>query len=176
MIEESESFLNTKSSASGCCLAFAWFFANFTMVLLIKKEQYNLQERRNTSLFLAVNGFNTNLVQFLNFYRRIMLLLVTCISDLLRARSTTCIDAHLKQFCVHEISCTKIIIYEGLSNDVEVNVTKMKLEDSLSCRGHCVPSIYFCNVSLHGFWTFTTLSLWKNNFLFCFFCLHTLKL
>ena len=28
--------LNSKSSASGCCLVFAWFFANFSLVLLIK--------------------------------------------------------------------------------------------------------------------------------------------
>ena len=35
--------------------------------------------------FLAAKGFNTDLVQFLNFYRRIMLLLVTCMSALLRA-------------------------------------------------------------------------------------------
>ena len=33
--------------------------------------------------FLAVKGFNTNLVQFLNFYWHIMLLLVTCMSALL---------------------------------------------------------------------------------------------
>ena len=34
--EESELFSNSKSLASECCLAFAWFFANFSLVLLIK--------------------------------------------------------------------------------------------------------------------------------------------
>ena len=34
--EENKLFSNSKSSASGCCLAFASFFANFSLVLLIK--------------------------------------------------------------------------------------------------------------------------------------------
>ena len=34
--EECKLFSNSKSSASGCCLAFAWFFANFCLGLLIK--------------------------------------------------------------------------------------------------------------------------------------------
>ena len=34
--EEREQFLNSKSSASGCCLDFALFFANFSLALLIK--------------------------------------------------------------------------------------------------------------------------------------------
>ena len=34
--EESEKFSNKESSASGCCLVFAYFFANFSQVLLIK--------------------------------------------------------------------------------------------------------------------------------------------
>ena len=34
--EESEYFSISKISASGCCLAFASFFANFSLVLLIK--------------------------------------------------------------------------------------------------------------------------------------------
>ena len=37
MDEESEKFSNSKSSTSGCCLAFACFFANFSLVLLIKE-------------------------------------------------------------------------------------------------------------------------------------------
>ena len=53
---------------------------------------------------LAANGLNTNLVHFLN---RIMLLLVTCTSALLRVRFPTCTDVHLKRFCVHNILCTK---------------------------------------------------------------------
>ena len=36
MDEKCEQFLNRKSSASGCCLAFAWFFAKFSLTLLIK--------------------------------------------------------------------------------------------------------------------------------------------
>ena len=34
--EETEWFSNSKSSVSGRCLVFAWFFANFSHVLLIK--------------------------------------------------------------------------------------------------------------------------------------------
>ena len=34
--EESKESLNSKSSASGCCLAFALFFANFSLALLTK--------------------------------------------------------------------------------------------------------------------------------------------
>ena len=34
--DKSKSFSKGKSSASGCYLAFAWFFANFSMVLFIK--------------------------------------------------------------------------------------------------------------------------------------------
>ena len=43
-----------------------------------------------------------------------MLLLVTCMSALLQAQFPTCMDVHLKQFCMHEILCTKIVIYEDL--------------------------------------------------------------
>ena len=32
--EESKLFSNSKSSVSGCCFAFAYFFANFNLVLL----------------------------------------------------------------------------------------------------------------------------------------------
>ena len=34
--EECEKISNSKSSASRCCLAFAWFFANFILALLMK--------------------------------------------------------------------------------------------------------------------------------------------
>ena len=34
--EESKEFSNSKGSASACCLAFAWFFAKFSLALLIK--------------------------------------------------------------------------------------------------------------------------------------------
>ena len=34
--EECEQFLKNRSSASGCCLAFACFFANFSLMFLIK--------------------------------------------------------------------------------------------------------------------------------------------
>ena len=34
--EENELFSNSGSSASGCCLAFAYFFANFILASLIK--------------------------------------------------------------------------------------------------------------------------------------------
>ena len=45
---------------------------------------------------------------YYNFYRCIMLLLVKCSSAHLRTWFPTCTDAHLKRFCVHVISCTKI--------------------------------------------------------------------
>ena len=56
---------------------------------------------------LATKGFNTNLVQFLNFYRCIMLLLVMHASTLLPAQFSLCTDMHLKQFCTHKILCMK---------------------------------------------------------------------
>ena len=34
--EECEYFSNSKSSTSGCCLVFAWFFVNFSLALLMK--------------------------------------------------------------------------------------------------------------------------------------------
>ena len=34
--EEFEYFPNSKTSASGWCLAFAWFFANFSLAMIIK--------------------------------------------------------------------------------------------------------------------------------------------
>ena len=35
-MEESKQFSSSESSVSGCCLAFAYFFANFSIVLVIK--------------------------------------------------------------------------------------------------------------------------------------------
>ena len=59
--------------------------------------------------FLAAMDFNTNLVQFLNFYCRIMLSLVMCTSALLRTRFPTCTDVHIKRFYIymHKILCTE---------------------------------------------------------------------
>ena len=54
---------------------------------------------------LTTKSFNTNLVHM--FYHHIMSLLVTSTSALIRARFCTCMDVHLKQFCVHETLCTK---------------------------------------------------------------------
>ena len=34
--EEGKLFSNSQNSAAGCCLAFAWFFGNFRLALLIK--------------------------------------------------------------------------------------------------------------------------------------------
>ena len=34
-----------QNSASGCCLAFAWFFANFSLALLIKKACTSIKIR-----------------------------------------------------------------------------------------------------------------------------------
>ena len=49
-----------------------------------------------------------------------MLLLVTCMSALSRTRFPTCTDVHIKRFCMHEILCTKIIIYEGLKLHIPI--------------------------------------------------------
>ena len=38
--QESEKFSSSKISASGCCLAFASSFANFSLMLLIKRHVY----------------------------------------------------------------------------------------------------------------------------------------
>ena len=59
--EKSEYFFNSKSSASGCCLAFAWFLANFILVLLVKvlltkKRAYEL--RWGNELFNWCTGRN----------------------------------------------------------------------------------------------------------------------
>ena len=47
--EECEYFSISKSSAWGCCLAFAWFFVNFSLALLIKvlliKKAWSLNKR-----------------------------------------------------------------------------------------------------------------------------------
>ena len=59
-----------------------------------------LQTTEIERAFLFAKVFNTNLVQFLNFYCRIMLLLLMCISALLHARFPMCTDRHLKWFCV----------------------------------------------------------------------------
>ena len=40
--KKSQYFSNSKSLASGCCLASAWFFASFSLVLLIKKRVFYL--------------------------------------------------------------------------------------------------------------------------------------
>ena len=49
--EECEYFSNSKSSASGCCLVFAWFFANFSLALLMKVL---LIKKASIGLFLKV--------------------------------------------------------------------------------------------------------------------------
>ena len=44
MNEESKQFSKSTSTASGCCLAFGWFFTNFSVALLTKcclKERVN---------------------------------------------------------------------------------------------------------------------------------------
>ena len=40
VVEGSEKFSNRESLVSGCCLAFAWFFTNLSLALLIKKRIY----------------------------------------------------------------------------------------------------------------------------------------
>ena len=45
---------NSKSSASGCCLNFAWFFANFSLALLLKKS-----DAYRKKAFMSILLFNT---------------------------------------------------------------------------------------------------------------------
>ena len=63
--KESEQFSNIKSSASGCCLAFAWFFANLSQSLLIKKTckliQLAYQEIELVFIFTGLITFFVNL-------------------------------------------------------------------------------------------------------------------
>ena len=59
--EEYEKISNSKSSASRCCLAFAWFFANFSLalfikVLLVKKHVYFQREVRTWSSDQIINA------------------------------------------------------------------------------------------------------------------------
>ena len=46
MDEESEKFSNKQSSASGWCLAFAKYFANFSLALLIKVLKKKKEKRK----------------------------------------------------------------------------------------------------------------------------------
>ena len=71
--EENKKFSNSKNSASGCCLAFAWFFAYFNLMLLIKvllikkclvvpallSETCRLQHSSITRFFYKQNFFST---------------------------------------------------------------------------------------------------------------------
>ena len=71
--EENKKFSNSKNSASGCCLAFAWFFAKFNLMLLIKVllikkclvvpalliETSRLQHSSITRFFYKQNFFST---------------------------------------------------------------------------------------------------------------------
>ena len=68
--EESGQFSCSKSSASGCCLAFAWFFANFSLALLIKvllikkwmtAKVENGEKEKNEKKFSEKNFFYRNL-------------------------------------------------------------------------------------------------------------------
>ena len=67
----------------------------------------SIQRTKIESPFLAVKDFNTNFVQFLDFYWCSMLLLVTCKSALLRLQFPMCMNMHLKRFCVDEMLCMK---------------------------------------------------------------------
>ena len=58
-------------------------------------------------ILLSCKKVSANWLILYIFYRRIMLLLVTCTSAIIRERFTMCTDVHLKRFCVHENSCTK---------------------------------------------------------------------
>ena len=65
MDEESKLFLNRKSSASGCVLDFAWFFANIslvllTKVLLIKKSMSMNKVSRSSNEQTNVSGILQN--------------------------------------------------------------------------------------------------------------------
>ena len=64
--EECERFSNSKSSVSGCCFAFAWFFVNFRLALFMK-VCYGWSKRQviiNTFFFLVVSTWNGNICFF----------------------------------------------------------------------------------------------------------------
>ena len=56
MDEESKHFSNSKSSPSGCCLTFAWAFANFSLALLIKLML--IKKKKKYSTFIITYSVN----------------------------------------------------------------------------------------------------------------------
>ena len=80
MDEEDKQFSNSKISALGCCVAFVWFFVNFSLVLLIKvlfikkrvkTEGYLVHKRASIDNFfyghLIYDSFFVNIVNDLLF-------------------------------------------------------------------------------------------------------------
>ena len=72
--EKCEKFSNNKNSASGCCLAFAWFFTKFSLALLMKVFLIKKSSRVvNLSNYLQSKNFAALVFQSLflitvNFY------------------------------------------------------------------------------------------------------------
>ena len=51
---------NSKSSASGCCLAFAWFFANFSVALPISANLSELTNFYSLGFLMISKGIGVN--------------------------------------------------------------------------------------------------------------------
>ena len=66
--------------------------------------------------------------------------MLLCTSALLRARFPTCTNVHVQRFCVHEISCGKIVIYEGLYSELlwsAFSCIQTKYSVSLRTQSEC---------------------------------------
>ena len=55
--EESKSFSNSKNSASGCCLAFAWFFCQFQPGVAYRSVAYIKKRVSRFSCFYEIHRF-----------------------------------------------------------------------------------------------------------------------
>ena len=68
MDEECEQFLNSKNSVSGCYLAFAQFFGNFNLALLVrvgyKKSTYS--SRNHDLIYVLITFLNWHLFTKVN--------------------------------------------------------------------------------------------------------------
>ena len=98
------------------------FASSFFLFFQQVDREGAIQRTKIQRPFWAAKGFNANLAQFQNFYHRVMLWLVTYTSALLRAQFSTCMEVHLKWFCVHKTRGQKIIIYEGLNGFASIKL------------------------------------------------------
>ena len=70
--EECKQFLHVKSLASGCCLAFAWLFANFSLALLIKKACSEAYCRKASLMLRVSHNTSIQIKLFILLLRKIV--------------------------------------------------------------------------------------------------------